>query len=261
MLAAKRQFAILEVVNARGAVSVVELSNELNVSEMTVRRDLEKLEKDGDLLRVHGGVISKKSATTTEEKPFEETRSKEIRAKKQIAKAAATLVNPGNAIALLGGSSVYALAEELLEHSNLTIVTNSIPVSNLFANSPNRGITVYLSGGSRTPTDSLIGNLAVGTFSQFNFDMVFQGSIGVDVNAGFSAPSLAEAETNRAIMRQANRSVMLVDHTKWGVKGFSSFASISEVDVIVVDNGLKGEDLGLLQEVSNKVIVAYGSAN
>ena len=237
-----------------------ELAESLNVSEMTVRRDLEKLERDGKLRRVHGGVVSNQSVTATFEQPFEETRGRQVRAKKLIAEAAASLVSPGSAIALLGGSSVYALAEQLTNHSNLTIVTNSIPVSDLFSSSASRGITVYLSGGSRTPTDSLIGNLAVDAFAQFNFDTVFMGSLGMEAQAGFSAPSLAEAETNRAIMRQAHRSAVLVDHTKWGVKGFSSFASLSEVDVLIVDSGINNGDLAQLREMSKKVIVANGGA-
>lgn len=260
MLATQRHGLILDEVDARGAITVGDLASGLRVSEMTIRRDLEKLEKDGKVQRVHGGVISQKSTKTTVEQPFEVTRRKEVRSKRLMAEEAASLVEPGGAIALMGGSSVFALAEQLLGHSSLTIVTNSIPVSDLFSSSPNRGITVYLSGGSRTPTDSLIGNLAVNAFSQFNFDAVFLGSLGMDAEAGFSAPSLAEAETNRAILRQASQSFVLVDHTKWGVRGFSSFASLDEVDALIVSAGLPQEDISSLRKLSRKVIVAKGDA-
>lgn len=258
MLAAQRRASISEYVLTKGAMSIGELAESLEVSEMTVRRDIDRLEKEGGVIRVHGGVMSAALKTATTEAPFEETRGIEVSAKQEIAKQAASMVNPGDAIALLGGSTVYSLAQELTEVDNLTIVTNSIPISDLYTKFSNQVFSpfVYLTGGTRTPTDSLVGNLAVDAFSRFNFDYVFMGTVGMDLQAGFSAPNLIEAETNRAIVKQAAKSVVLADHTKWGVRGFSSFANLGDVDHVIVDKRLPQESLDELREFTNCIIIA-----
>ncbi|HEY7796643.1 MAG TPA: DeoR/GlpR family DNA-binding transcription regulator, partial [Microbacteriaceae bacterium] len=251
LLAAQRRASISSLVSKRGAITISELAEQLQVSEMTVRRDIDSLEGDGLVRRVHGGVTSTDFRATTAELPFTENLNKRAEAKAAIAKEAVRLVKPGDSLALLGGSTVYSLAQELLSVANLTIVTNSIPISNLFMSQQQANTnSVYVSGGTPTPTDSLIGNLAVSAFGQFNFDVVFMGSLGMDLEAGFSAPSLVEAETNRAIMLKGKLTALLVDNSKWGVKGFSSFAKLSEADVLVTDAGL-GESAR--EELKSKV--------
>lgn len=258
MLAAQRRASITSFVSKRGAITIGELAEQLQVSEMTVRRDIESLEGDGLVKRVHGGVTSTDFRTTTAELPFEVNLNKKAEAKAAIAKEAVKLVKPGDAIALLGGSTVYSLAKDLLSVANLTIVTNSIPISNLFMSQQANTNNVYVSGGTRTPTDSLIGNLAVNAFGQFNFDVVFMGSLGMDLEAGFSAPSLVEAETNRAIMLKGRLTALLVDNSKWGVKGFSSFAQLKEADVLVTDPGLGETAREQLQSNVGRLLVAGG---
>jgi len=254
LLAAQRKARILEQVAANGAMRISDLAAALEVSEVTVRRDVDALAQQGLVDKVHGGVTAN-SLSSTSEPPFAANSMREQTSKEVIAEAAAKLVRPGQAVALMGGSSVYALAKRLRDVANLTIVTNSVPVSDLFAQSPRADQTVVLAGGVRTPTDSLVGNIASEIFARFNLDLVFMGTHGMDSEFGFSSPNLDESETNREVIRRAAKVVILADHTKWGVRGFSSYADCEAADVVITDDGLGLEALKTLRSKVKEVIV------
>ena len=255
MLAAQRKARILTEVSTSGALRISDLAAALGVSEVTIRRDVEQLASQGLVDKVHGGVTANALSSTTEP-PFAANSMKEQEAKDAIAAAASDLVRPGMAIALMGGSSVYALAKLLRDVPSLTIVTNSVPVSDLYSQKPRGDQTVVLTGGVRTPTDSLVGNIASDVFSRFNLDMVFMGSHGIDSEFGFSSPNLVESETNREVIRRSAKFVALVDHSKWGIRGFSSFASIEDADVIITSKGISNEALADLRARVKDVRVA-----
>ena len=139
---------------------------------------------------------------------------------------------------------------------SLAIVTNSVPISDLFAQKPKADQTVVLTGGVRTPTDSLVGNIAGEVFSRFNLDIVFMGTHGMDPEFGCSSPNLVEAETNREVIRRSAKFVVLADHSKWGVKGFSSFAGFDTADVVITSQGLGSKQLQLLRSKVKEVLVA-----
>lgn len=98
--------------------------------------------------------------------------------------------------------------------------------------------TVILTGGMRTPSDALVGPVAVGSLASINLDTVFLGTHGMDVRSGFSTPNFLEADTNRALIRAARRLVVVADHTKWGVVGIATVAPLQQADVLVSDPGL-----------------------
>ncbi|MEY3561167.1 MAG: hypothetical protein RL068_319 [Actinomycetota bacterium] len=255
MLAAQRKARILEEVSLSGAIRIADLAASLGVSEVTIRRDVEALASQGMVDKVHGGVTSN-SLSSTLEPTFDSTSKKEQAAKEGIARLAAELVRPGMAAALMGGSSVYALAKLLKDAPSLTIVTNSVPISDLFAQNPKADQTVVLTGGVRTPTDSLVGNITSEVFSRFNLDIVFMGTHGMDADFGFSSPNLVESETNREVIRRSQKCVVLADHTKWGMRGFSSFASFEQADVVITDSKLPKSALAVLNEQVKDVRVA-----
>ncbi|SCZ16082.1 DNA-binding transcriptional regulator of sugar metabolism, DeoR/GlpR family [Streptomyces sp. 136MFCol5.1] len=249
LLAEQRRALILDEVRRRGGVRVNELTRKLSVSDMTVRRDLDALARQGVIEKVHGGAVPVVEAST-HEPGFEVKSTLELTAKEDIARVAAAMAVPGSAIALSGGTTTYALAQHLLDVPELTVVTNSVRVADVFhtaqrsaaTGGPRAGAaTVVLTGGVRTPSDSLVGPVADQAIGSLHFDVLFLGVHGISVEAGLSTPNLAEAETNRRFVHSARRVVVVADHTKWGTVGLSSFATLEQVDTLVTDSGLSAQ--------------------
>jgi DeoR/GlpR family transcriptional regulator of sugar metabolism len=264
LLAEQRRALILDEVRRRGGVRVNELTRRLNVSDMTVRRDLDVLSRMGVVEKVHGGAVPVAGAST-HEPGFEAKSVLEPTAKEDIARAAAAMAAPGSAIALSGGTTTYALAQRLLDVPDLTVVTNSVRVSDVFHSAQRAGAgaearagaaTVVLTGGVRTPSDSLVGPVADRAIDSLHFDVLFLGVHGISVEAGLSTPNLAEAETNRRFVQSARRVVVVADHTKWGTVGLSSFATLEQVDTFVTDDGLPAAVRAEIEEHLPGLVVA-----
>src|SRR5579875_1477586 len=258
MLARHRQSLILQAVRSDGSARVSDLVQRLGVSDMTIRRDLEVLARDGLVEKVHGGAVLP-GAPASHEPAFEAKLVLERPEKTAIARAAAGLVTPGTAIALAGGTTTFALAQCLLDVPGLTIVTNSLRITNLFSGT--RGLdgiadSVVLTGGVRIPSEALVGPVADLTIRSLHFDLLFLGCYGFDAEAGLTTPNLAEAETNRTFMKVARRVVVLADHTKWGLVSLSSFARLGEVDVLVTDDMLPADARAQLNEQVGELILA-----
>ncbi|WP_193318038.1 MULTISPECIES: DeoR/GlpR family DNA-binding transcription regulator [Streptomyces] len=268
LLAGQRRALILDEVRRRGGIRVSELTRMLQVSDMTVRRDLDVLARQGALEKVHGGAVPVPERRT-HEPGFEAKSALELSAKSAIARAAASLASPGSAVALSGGTTTFAVAHELLEVPELTVVTNSVRVADVFHHARQAGESghshdsadtarVVLTGGVRTPSDSLVGPVADAAIASLHFDVLFLGVHGISVEAGLSTPNLAEAETNRHFIRSARRVVVVADHTKWGTTGLSSFASLDEVDTWVTDSGLPDSDREEIAEHLAELVIAGG---
>ncbi|MEV7235004.1 DeoR/GlpR family DNA-binding transcription regulator [Streptomyces sp. NPDC051020] len=266
LLAEQRRALILDEVRRRGGVRVNELTRKLSVSDMTVRRDLDALARQGVIEKVHGGAVPVVEAST-HEPGFEAKSALELTAKEDIARAAAAMAVPGSAIALSGGTTTYALAQHLVDVPELTVVTNSVRVAEVFhaaqrsTGGPRAGAaTVVLTGGVRTPSDSLVGPVADQAIGSLHFDVLFLGVHGISVEAGLSTPNLAEAETNRRFVQSARRVVVVADHTKWGTVGLSSFATLEQVDTFVTDSGLSAGAREEIQEHLPGLVVAGETA-
>ena len=260
MLARHRQSLILQAVRSDGSARVSDLTQRLGVSDMTIRRDLEVLARDGLVEKVHGGAVLP-GTPASHDPGFEAKLVLERPEKAAIAHAAASLVTPGTAIALASGTTTFELAQCLLDVPGLTIVTNSLRVTNLFSGT--RGLdgmadSVVLTGGVRTPSDALVGPVADLTIRSLHFDLLFLGCYGFDPDAGLTTPNLAEGETNRTLMRVARRVVVLADHTKWGLVGLSSFAPLNEVDVLVTDDMLPADARAQVSEHVGELVLAEG---
>jgi DeoR/GlpR family transcriptional regulator of sugar metabolism len=146
-------------------------------------------------------------------------------------------------------------------------VTNSVRVAEVFhaaqrsTGGPRAGAaTVVLTGGVRTPSDSLVGPVADQAIGSLHFDVLFLGVHGISVEAGLSTPNLAEAETNRRFVQSARRVVVVADHTKWGTVGLSSFATLEQVDTFITDSGLSAGAREEIEEHLPGLVVAGGTA-
>ncbi len=236
----QRQVMILDRLREHGAVRVAELVSLLGVSDMTVRRDLDQLQERGLLEKVHGGAAAIRSDSSLFEPGFVAKSQMMQLEKDAIAAAAATLVRPGGAIAISAGTTTYALARRLVDVRGLTVVTNSIPVADVFYAERHEDQTVIVTGGVRTPSEALVGSIAVEVLRTLHVDIVFMGVHGMEPRAGFTTPNILEAATNRAMIESGRRLVVLADHTKWGVVGISSMARLDEADTLITDAGVPG---------------------
>lgn len=255
MLAAQRQELILDRLRRMGAVRVAELVESLAVSDMTVRRDLDALAARGALRKVHGGAVAPEGPRT-EEPGFEAKSTRQAAEKRAVARAVAGLVEPHTAVGLSAGTTTAAVAEHLTEVPGLTVVTNSLRVAEVFHESPRPDRTVALTGGFRTPSDALVGPLALASIRGLNLDTLVLGVHGMQERAGFTTPNLMESETDRALVEAAGRLVVAADHTKWGTVGISTIAPLDRCDVLVTDDGMDAEARAALAERVGRLVVA-----
>lgn len=245
MLASQRQDRILADIRAHGAVRVADLVEQLDVSEMTVRRDMTELDRAGLVRRVHGGAVAPGAAGHPTDEPGFEAKSSWAPAEKDvIATLAATTIKPGQAIALSAGTTTHLLARRIAADPALrplTVVTNSLPVAEALhrAVADAGPIDVILTGGSRTPSDALVGPVADTALATLRVDRLFLGVHGLD-EAGMMTPNLAEAATDRALLQCAAAVTVLADHTKWGVVGLARIAPLEDVDLLISDAALPG---------------------
>jgi DeoR/GlpR family transcriptional regulator of sugar metabolism len=260
VLARQRQAVILEEARRTGAVRVSDLVTRLGVSDMTVRRDLDVLAGRGLVEKVYGGATSVVGKSTDE--PGFEAKSVRQRAQKEaIAAVAAGLVKPGTAIGISAGTTTWTLARALDAIPGLTIVTNSIQVADVLRASTQPERTVVLTGGVRTPSDALVGPVAVHSLRSLHLDLVFLGVHGMAEGAGYTTPNLTESETDRALVEAGRKLVVLADHTKWGTVGISTIADLDEAHVVVTDDGLPDSAREILAESAGEVMIAETAEN
>ena len=255
MLAAQRRDLILEHLDRDGVVTVAGLAGVLGVSEMTVRRDLDALDALGRLTKVHGGATPSR-AGSGREPGFAAKSTLAGPAKAAIAREAARLVEPGATVGLTAGTTTFHVARQLLGHKGITVVTNSIRVAEVFHDTATSEIPVIVTGGSRTPSDALVGPMAVDALRHLNLDICFMGVHGMDEHAGFTTPNVLEADTNRAFAESARQFVVVADSSKWGEIGLARIASLSEATCVITDDAMPRAARQALTSQVDRVIFA-----
>lgn len=241
-------------VRVRRAARVADLAELLGVSDMTIRRDLDALDESGLVVKVHGGAIAP-PANTSDEPGFDVKSVLNTREKAAIAEAAAAFVKNGAAIGITAGTTTWRLASELTTVADLTVVTNSVRVAEVFNTHPRSDRTMILTGGVRTPSDALVGPIAVAALGTMHIDQLFLGVHGMSTRAGFSTPNMLEADTNRAFVAASGQLIVLADHTKCGVMGLSTFARLGDAHVVVTDDGIQPADRDMLVDAVERVIM------
>ncbi|HZD96742.1 MAG TPA: DeoR/GlpR family DNA-binding transcription regulator [Micromonosporaceae bacterium] len=247
MLAHQRQVRILAELRRTGAVRVSDLTEMLDVSDMTIRRDLENLVASGIARKVHGGAVL--AGQVAHEPGFAVKSQLEQSAKHAIAARAASLIQPGAAIALSAGTTTWAMAPLVVTIPGLTVVTNSTTVADAIATlDPTNQISVVLTGGVRTPSAALVGPVADRAIATMHVDQLFLGVHGMDERIGFTTPNLAEAATNRALIACAREVIVVADSSKWGVVGLADIAPLTAAHVVVTDDRLPRSAARILSE-------------
>lgn len=227
---------------------------------MTIRRDLEHLDKRGLVVRVHGGAMVRRDRATNEP-DFATKRQRQLAEKGAIAIAASNQVPSGAAIGITGGTTTFEVAHHLDHVSDVTVVTNSLAVVELLDSLHRPDISVVLTGGSPTRSNALVGPVAVNTLRTFHLDLVIMGVHGMDELRGFTSPNLLEAETNRAFIEAAERLIVVADHSKWGTSGLTTVAPLNAADLLITDAGIQPEAATILgDQVAELAVVAPAHA-
>jgi DeoR/GlpR family transcriptional regulator of sugar metabolism len=253
MLAEQRREAILKELEQSGSVSVMDLSEKLGVSDMTIRRDLEALSSRKLLKKVHGGAVPIPKAAR--EPHFEYKRKLNRPEKIAIARVALPLIEDGDTVALSAGTTTWHIASLLRRASReLTFITNSTNIA--LTLQENGWEQIILSGGIfRTPSDALVGPFAERTLRTLNADILFLGVHGIHPEAGLTTPNIAEAETDCCLVEAAQKVVVVADHTKLGVVALAKIASLSEIDLLITDDGASPELLREIELAGVEVVV------
>lgn len=261
MLASQRQEAILAAIRRHGAARVADLVESLGVSDMTVRRDIGELARRGLVLRVHGGAVDARRAA--DEPGFRAKAELFSPEKAAIAAAAVEEISPGGAVALSAGTTTHLVARLIAETPALrplTVVTNSLPAAEVLHQAADPDLSVVLIGGTRTPSDALVGPVATHALETLRVDVLFLGVHGIDLRAGFTTPNLLEAETDRALVAAAGRTVVVADHSKWGVVGLARIVGLADVDLVITDQGVPPDAADAASDLVDLVLVhARGS--
>lgn len=251
MQAEERQRRIEEYLHQVEFASLDELSERVDASTSTVRRDLQALEGKGTVKRTHGGarLINPRSDEFT----FSTRDTHEINEKEAIGRACAELVRPNQTVILDAGSTVYHVARHL-EAKTPQIITNSLPVANLFAS--HSRVEVVVSGGVIYPRlGVLVGPLAVEAFSRIHADVAIMSSGGITPQGITNSHGLL-IEIQRAMIRAAQKVIFCLDHTKLGRQSLSQLCDLDSVDTVVTDAKAAPEQLEMLRRHGVEVIVA-----
>jgi DeoR family transcriptional regulator of aga operon len=244
-----RLSAILEELSRNGTVSVANLADRLDVSLATIRRDLQLLEEQRLVSRVHGGAVAR---GVLYELPLRYKAARRQEEKRRIAQAAARLVADGATVGLTGGTTTTEVARVLADRASLTVVTNALNIASELAVRSNLKLLVP-GGVARPESYELVGPIAEATLVGLNLDLVFLGVDGIAAESGCTTHHEVEAFTNRALMQRAQRVVVVADSSKLGKIAFARICAIDEIDSLITDSDASPVAIARLEAAGLKV--------
>jgi DeoR/GlpR family transcriptional regulator of sugar metabolism len=247
----ERRGRLLDLIRVRGFAALEELVRELGVSESTVRRDLDALEEQGAAKRTHGGVLYAGGMPRLAE--FDERQPANWAAKRAIASRAAEIIGDGETVLLDGGTTTYEVARLLVGRS-LQVVTNSLPVANLFA-SESRSDLVLLGGYVSPRTGVCLGPYANELLGRLHVTTTVLSAAGIDDQGLFNAHLLL-AETEQAMLRAAGRVIVVADSSKFGRKSLTLVAPLGDIDAFVSDDGLADGWRARIAAAGSELVIA-----
>ncbi|KWX85263.1 DeoR family transcriptional regulator [Paenibacillus riograndensis] len=234
MFEEERKRSIVQFVERHTRASVQELSQDLGVSESTVRRDLKELEEARLLKRTHGGAVSLQSVNF--EAAFPDKADRFLEEKQRIARKAVEMIQEGDAILLDGGTTTLQIARALKTFSNLKVITNSMIALNELKDC--RNIEVSITGGMLRPdTLAFVGPMTERSLEMVRVDKAFIGTNGLDIHEGITTPNMLEAATKRKLISVAKQAILLADHSKIGQVSVCKVADLQEIDHCILDTG------------------------
>lgn len=244
---------VLEEIKRKGYVSVSEVSKVLNVSEVTVRKDLRLLEEKGLLFRNHGGAGGVDPYVL--DKPISHKQNINKKEKDRIGKRAVDFLENNDVVFLASGTTILDFAKNIPKTMSLTVVTSSLPVSSYLCDYEMINI-IQLGGDVRHSSRSTVGALAEQVIRGISANKLFLGTDGIDCKFGISTSNIAEANLNKLMIENSNKVFVLSDRSKFGKKGLGKICDFDDIDYLVTDKDVDGALRKELDDNSVKVIVA-----
>jgi len=245
MLIEERRTAILRILNEQHYAEVIDLAEAFGVTPVTIRRDLDEMDKEGLCIRKHGGAIVNRSGVTLE-MPYNLKRQEMVDEKARIAAYAISLINDGNTFILDSGSTTYALALYLNAKDRITVVTNDLKITVKLAENPK--IHLFCTGGLVRPSVfSLEGDLTESVINDMRVDMTFLGADAIHNNGRVSNVNIQEVPIKRAMIRACDKVILLADSTKFLNRGFVQVCSLNDIDILITDKGISEETYEMIK--------------
>jgi DeoR family transcriptional regulator of aga operon len=248
--------SILSGLQESGSVAVDELSDQLGVSVVTIRRDLDVLEQKGLLRRTHGGAASIEPLfyePFKKDRSFQEQVERQAAEKRRIGRAAAALITPGETIAITPGTTTAEIVRGIPFNSKITVVTNTANIA--MELSKRKDVSVFVTGGHlHGDWFSLVGPSAIRSLENMLIHTMFIGADGVDADWGLSCFSSDEAELNGTMVRHARRHIAVADSTKFGVVANWRICQTSVLQTLITDTGATDEMIAPFQKLGIEVL-------
>lgn len=253
MLPNQRREKILELLKEDGSAKVIDLARIFKVTEVTVRQDLEKLEKDGLVLREHGGAYLKNIEDQV--RTFALSHRENMDKKELIAIKCLEFIESGDSIILDSGSTTTEIAKKLRGFKGLKVITNAINIAMMLGTEP--GIELIVTGGEfKPPTLSLTGQKAADFFKGINVQKLFLATAGLSLKAGLTYPSISDIIVKKAMIDAAEITYLVADSTKIGKSAFASLGALSLIDYIITDNGIEEKHKEIFKNNEIELIIA-----
>lgn len=251
MTLSERHKAILESLRNSGSVDVGVLSQQLKVSAVTIRKDLDMLEEKKLLYRTHGGAILADPYIATRKVSEKEKFHPEL--KRRIGQRAIELLSPQDALIIASGTTVQAFAR-CIPNMKMTVITSAMNVAMELLDKPDIEI-IQLGGIIRHSSASVVSEYAIRMLDNFACNKLFLGVDGIDPEYGLSTTHLQEASLNRMMIHSATKTIVLADSSKFGRRGFSKICDMSDIDHVITDSGTPAKMLDAMAEQGVKVTV------
>lgn len=253
MILSERQQYIIEVLRRHSSVSVTELSKTMQVSEVTIRKDLTQMEQLKLLYRTHGKAVLLNPFIA--DRHINEKERNYAAEKLAISRHAASMISAGESIMIASGTTMHFLAREIKPLDRLTVVTSAVPVTTILLKEPAASEVILLGGAVRPSSLSVVGPYAEQMLENFLCSKLFLGVDGIDFEFGLTTTNLMEASLNRAMMRAAQQTIVLADSSKFGRRGFSRICAIDAVNEIITDDKIADDVATRIEDCGVKLTV------
>lgn len=253
MLATQRKEKILDLLKEDGSAKVADLARLFKVTEVTIRQDLEKLEREGLVVREHGGAHLKNFEDQV--RNFALIHQDNLKEKEVIAQKCLDFIEPGDTIILDSGSTTTEIAKKIMDIKGLVVITNALNIALMLGANPN--IEVVMTGGEfKPPTLSLTGQKAADFFKGLNVQKLFLATAGISLKSGLTYPSISDLVVKKAMIDAAETTYLVADSSKIGKSAFASLGALSLIDYIITDEGVEEKHKQVFKDHEIELIIA-----